>query len=51
MKPFVDAGFLLALLLKTSGSAKAWEIARRLDGPLSLATFQISQSITGCSER
>lgn len=41
MKPFLDAGFLLTLLLKTSGSAKAWEIARRLEGPLSLATFQI----------
>jgi hypothetical protein len=41
MKPFLDAGFLLTLLLKTSGSAKAWEIVRRLEGPLSLATFQI----------
>ena len=41
MKPFLDSGFLLTLLLKTSGSAKAWEIARKLEGPLSLATFQI----------
>jgi hypothetical protein len=41
MKPFLDSGFLLTLLLKTNGSPKAWEIARRLDGPLSLATFQI----------
>jgi hypothetical protein len=41
MKPFLDSGFLLTLLLKTTGSPKAWEIARRLDGPLPLATFQI----------
>lgn len=41
MKPFLDSGFLLTLLLKTSGSPKSWEIARRLEGPLSLPTFQI----------
>src|ERR1044071_682289 len=41
MKAFLDTGFLLTLLLKTSGSAKAWEIARRLEGPLSVASFQI----------
>lgn len=41
MKPFLDSGFLLTLLLKTNGSAKAWEIARRLEGPISLPTFQI----------
>ena len=41
MKPFLDTGFLLTLLLTTHGSAKAWEIARRLDGPLSVASFQI----------
>jgi len=41
MKPFLDTGFLLTLLLKTSGSAKAWEISRRFDGPVFLASFQI----------
>lgn len=41
MKPFLDSGFLLTLLLKTSGSPKAWEIARWLNGPFSLPTFQI----------
>lgn len=41
MKAFVDSGFVLTLLLTTGGSAKAWEIARQLDGPLSIATFQI----------
>ena len=41
MKPFLDSGFLLTLLLKTSGSRKAWEIARQLDGPLLLASLQI----------
>ena len=41
MKPFLDSGFLLTLLLKTNGSPKAWEIARRLDGPISLPTIQI----------
>jgi hypothetical protein len=41
MKPFLDSGFLLTLLLKTSGSPKAWEMARRLEGPISLPTFQI----------
>jgi hypothetical protein len=41
MKPFLDSGFLLTLLLKTRGSPKAWELSRRLDGPLFLAAFQI----------
>jgi hypothetical protein len=41
MKPFLDTGFLLTLLLKTSGSAKAWEIARGFEGPVFLASFQI----------
>jgi hypothetical protein len=41
MKPFLDSGFLLTLLIKTSGSRKAWEIARQLEGPLLLATLQI----------
>jgi hypothetical protein len=41
MKPFLDSGFLLTLLLTTNGSPKAWEIARKLDGPLSVASFQI----------
>ena len=41
MKPFLDSGFLLTLLLKTSGSRKAWEITRQLDGPLLLASLQI----------
>ena len=41
MKPFLDTGFLLTLLLKTSGSAKAWEISRGFDGPVFLASFQI----------
>jgi hypothetical protein len=41
MKPFLDSGFLLTLLLKTSASPAAWEITRRLDGPLVLAALQI----------
>jgi hypothetical protein len=41
MKAFLDTGFLLTLLLKTNGSPKSWEIARSLDGPLSIASFQI----------
>jgi hypothetical protein len=41
MKPFLDSGFLLTLLLKTSGSRKAWEISRKLDGPLLLSTLQV----------
>src|SRR5688572_14441534 len=40
MKPFLDTGFLLTLLLTTDGSPKASEIARKLDGPLSVASFQ-----------
>ena|SRR5688500_14922669 len=41
MKPFLDSGFLLTLLLKTNGSEKAWKIAQELDGPLLLTSFQI----------
>lgn len=41
MKAFLDSGFLLTLLLKTSGSKKAWEIARHLNEPLFLARLQI----------
>jgi hypothetical protein len=40
-KPFVDTGFLLTLLLKTSSSEKAWETTRRLDSPLWVAGLQI----------
>ena len=28
MKPFLDTGFLLTLLLKTSGSSKAWHAGK-----------------------
>jgi hypothetical protein len=41
MRPFLDSGFLLTLLLKTNGSGKAWEIARQLEGPLLLTSFQV----------
>jgi hypothetical protein len=41
MKPFLDSGFLLTLLFKTTGSPKAWQIARQLEGPLLLGSFQI----------
>ena len=41
MKAFLDSGFLLTLLLKTSGSRKAWEIVRHLNEPLFLAKLQI----------
>ena len=34
MKAFADAGFLLTLLLATDGSPVAWEIARKIKGPL-----------------
>jgi predicted deacetylase len=41
MKPFLDAGFLLTLLLKTSGSRRAWEVSREVEGPLLLSSFQV----------
>src|SRR5687768_2799953 len=41
MKPFLDSGFLLTLLLATSGSPIAWEMARRVEGPLFLGALQI----------
>src|SRR4051794_26454664 len=41
MKPFLDSGFLLTLLLKTSGSSSAWQITRKLDGPLLVTSLQI----------
>ena len=40
MKPFLDSGFLLALLFETSGSPVAWRVTRRLSGPLHLASLQ-----------
>ena len=41
MKPFLDSGFLLTLILKASGSPKAWELIRTMEGPLVLARLQI----------
>lgn len=41
MKSFLDTGFLLTLLFKTSGSEKAWEIARRVEGPLGITALQV----------
>ena len=41
MKPFLDSGFLLTLLLNTNGSPKAWEISRKLSGPMTLAALQV----------
>ena len=41
MKPFLDTGFLLTLLFRTSGSPVAWNIAHELQGPLLLSMFQI----------
>ena len=41
MKSFLDTGFLLTLLFKTSGSARAWEVARRVEGPLMITALQI----------
>ena len=41
MKSFLDTGFLLTLLFKAGGSARAWEIARRVEGPLGITALQI----------
>ena len=41
MKSFLDTGFLLTLLFKTGGSQSAWEIARRIETPLFIASLQI----------
>jgi hypothetical protein len=41
MKPFVDSGFLLTLLLKTDGSQVAWETARRQNRSLSVTSLQV----------
>jgi hypothetical protein len=41
MKNFLDTGFLLTLLFKTSGSEAAWEIARGLGTPLEVSTLQL----------
>ena len=41
MRPFLNSGFLLTLLLKTSGSPTAWTISRQSEGPLYLANLQI----------
>ncbi len=40
MKPFLDAGFLLALLIEVEGSRVAWQIARRFSDPLRLTHLQ-----------
>ena len=40
MKPFLDVGFLLALLIEMQGSRLAWQIARRFTDPLRLTHLQ-----------
>ena len=40
MKPFLDAGFLLALLIEMQGSRMAWQISRRFTDPLRLTHLQ-----------
>jgi hypothetical protein len=40
MKPFVDTGFLLALLIEMKASRAAWQIAHRFTGALRLAHLQ-----------
>src|SRR5260221_11157590 len=44
MKPFLDAGFLLALILEMRGSRVAWQITREMDAPLYLCHFQRFQT-------
>lgn len=41
MRPFLDSGFLLTLLFRTSDSPAAWKIAHQLDEPLLLASLQV----------
>jgi hypothetical protein len=41
MKRFVDSGFLLMLLLKRGGSAKAWQIVHCAEIPLFVSFLQI----------
>lgn len=41
MKRFLDTGFLLTLLLKRTGSEKAWSIAHSLQAPLLVTALQI----------
>ena len=36
MRPYLDAGYLLTLLVKTTGSVNANEWIRRLEGPVAL---------------
>lgn len=40
MKPFLDTGFLLSLVLEMRGSQTAWQLSRRFNEPLHLAHLQ-----------
>ena len=40
MKPFLDAGFLLALIMEMKGSRLAWQLTRPLASPLYAGHFQ-----------
>ena len=40
MTPFLDTGFLVTLLVTTRGSALAWQISSRCNGPLFMSHLQ-----------
>ena len=43
MKPFLDTGFLVTLVMITSGSRAAWQIIRRLNVPICVTHLQSFQ--------
>lgn len=51
MTHYLDLGFLLCLVTKTSGSRVAWEAVRTLPQPLLITSFQALQVENGLRKR
>jgi hypothetical protein len=51
MTHYLDLGFLLCLVTKSSGSRAAWEVVRFLPQPLLITSFQALQVENGLRKR
>jgi hypothetical protein len=51
MTHYLDLGFLLCLVTKTSGSRAAWDVVRSLPQPLPITSFQALQAENGLRKR
>jgi hypothetical protein len=51
MTHYLDLGFLLCLVTKTTGSRAAWDVVRSLPQPLLITSFQALQAENGLRKR